>query len=42
MTASLTLAVVAAAYCGYSGSTRIRVAFAAFSSSSTPVIDGLP
>jgi hypothetical protein len=38
----VTLAVVVPEYCGYSGSTSMRVAPAAFSSSSTCAIDGLP
>jgi hypothetical protein len=41
-TASKVLAVVAAAYCGYSGSTSTRVAPSACSPSSTLPSDGAP
>jgi len=41
-TASTTLAVVAAAYCGYSGSTSTRLAPWAFSPSSTALMAGSP
>ena len=42
VTASNTLAVVVAEYCGYSGRMRMRVAPSAFSASSWLAMDGLP
>jgi hypothetical protein len=42
ITASATLAVVAAAYCGYSGSTSTRVAPSARNRPSPKATDGLP
>ena len=42
VTASITLAVVAPEYCGYSGTTRMRVQPRAFNSSSCEAMDGLP
>ena len=41
-TASLTLAVVVAEYCGYSGKTRIRAHPAAFKALNRAAIEGAP